>query len=405
MFDTINNVADILDSIIEGDFKGALNKLKELFVSAFMYVGKVVSTVLSEIVRGVSWLLDAVGLDKWANSVSGFADKMANSFKTTTKEVDNASTAAKEYSDKISDVGKDTEGLTGKNELLTSSLSKTSDAFMRLVGDGSDLRDIVTRTNTEIEKLNERLLGLQTGKIAVKNVKSEIEKVEKEISELTAALDTLTGGRELNLDLKVSGIDAWTGSDMFKSMKDAKLQLPAVDDKLLMDSIEKSKNDFAIGIADLSDVVANGISDFAAAVGTTFATGEWDVMGADMIGALGNLAQQFGSLLIGMGTAALHLKTTLITKPWLAIAAGAALVALGAAASAAASKMVNNATSGGGYDRIYSGGTSSYQQATPSYAPTEFRGPYQENYTVEFKIGTNELVGVLDMAEQKKRGL
>lgn len=401
VIDTINNVADILDSIIEGDFKGALNKLKELFVSAFMYIGKVVSTVLSEIVRGVSWLLDAVGLDKWANSVSGFADKMANSFKTTTKEVDNASTAAKEYSDKISDVGKDTEGLTGKNELLTSSLSKTSDAFIRLVGDGSNFRDIVSRTTTEINKLNERLLGLQTGKMVVKNVKSEIEKVEKEISELTAALDTLTGGRELNLDLKVSGIEAWTGSDMFKSIKEAKIQLPAVDDKLLMDSIEKSKNDFAIGIADLSDVAANGISDFAAAVGTAFATGEWDVMGADMIGALGNLAQQFGRMLIEMGVAAIALKK-LIRNPLTAIAAGAALIALGAAATAKANKMVENATGGGGASSYSSGGGGA-TVVTP--APSEYRGAYSDDFKVEFKIGANELVGVLDTAEQRRKRL
>lgn len=401
VIDTVNNVAELFGNIIEGDFKGALNKLKDLFVSAFMYIGKVVSTVLSEIVRGVSWLLDAVGLDKWANSVSGFADKMANSFNTTTKEVDNASTSAKEYSDKISDVGKDTEVLTGKNELLTSSLSKTSDAFMRLVGDGSDLRDIVSRTSAEIDKLNERLLGLQTGAITVKNVKSEIEKVEKEISELTAALDTLTGGRELNLDLNVSGMEAWTGSDMFKSMKDAKIQLPAVDDKLLMDSIEKSKNDFAIGIADLSDVAANGISDFAAAVGTAFATGDWDVMGADMIGALGNLAQQFGRMLIEMGVAAIALKK-LITNPLTAIAAGAALIALGAAATAKANKMVENAT-GGGSAGNYSSGGGGATVVTP--AQSEYRGAYSDDFKVEFKIGANELVGVLDTAEQRRKRL
>ena len=67
--------------------------------------------------------------------------------------------------------------------------------------------------------------------------------------------------------------------------------------------------------------------------------------------------------------------------------------------------MVNNATSGGGYDRSYSGGTSSYQQATPSYAPTEYRGQYQDDFKVEFKIGANELVGVLNTAEQRRNRL
>ncbi len=401
VIDTVNNVAELFGNIIEGDFKGALNKLKDLFVSAFMYIGKVVSTVLSEIVRGVSWLLDAVGLDKWANSVSGFADKMANSFKTTTKEVDNASTAAKEYADKINDVGKDTEGLTGKNEILTSSLSKTSDAFIRLVGDGSNFRDIVSRTTTEINKLNERLLGLQTGAITVKNVKSEIEKVEKEISELTAALDTLTGGRELKLDLKVSGIEAWAGSDMFKSIKEAKIQLPAVDPTLLKNSLELAKNDVGMVIADMTDVITNGISDFAAAVGTAFATGDWDMLGADMIGAMGNLAMQFGRMLVEMGVAALALQK-LMLKPPLAIAAGAALIALGAAATAKANKMVENAT-GGGSAGSYSSGGGGATVVTP--APSEYRGAYRDDFKVEFKIGANELVGVLDTAEQRRKRL
>jgi len=106
--------------------------------------------------------------------------------------------------------------------------------------------------------------------------------------------------------------------------------------------------------------------------------------------------------MIAFGTAGLALKR-LIHNPIAAIAAGSALVALGSAAASAISKTIDSHTSGGGGG--YAGGASSYQQVAPAYAPSEYRGAYREDYTVEFKIGTNELVGVLDMAEQRKRRL
>ena len=113
-----------------------------------------------------------------------------------------------------------------------------------------------------------------------------------------------------------------------------------------------------------------------------------------MIGAMGNLAMQFGRMLVEMGVAALALQK-LMFKPPLAIAAGAALIALGAAATAKANKMVENATGGGG--------SASYQTATPAYGPSEYRGPYRDEWAgnVTFKIGNNELVGVLEQANKR----
>jgi hypothetical protein len=89
-------------------------------------------------------------------------------------------------------------------------------------------------------------------------------------------------------------------------------------------------------------------------------------------------------------------------KPPLAIAAGAALIALGAAATAKANKMVENAT-GGGSAGSYSLGGGGATVVTP--APSEYRGAYSDDFKVEFKIGANELVGVLDTAEQRRKRL
>jgi hypothetical protein len=138
---------------------------------------------------------------------------------------------------------------------------------------------------------------------------------------------------------------------------------------------------------------------FAQTIGDAFA-GNWDGLGAGLLKAVGSLAQQFGSLIVGMGVAALKLQS-LITNPITAIAAGTALIALGALASKAAQNMISSATGGGaGYSSA-----PSLRNTGPSYGPSEYRGQYQDDFKVEFKIGTNELVGVLNTAEQRRNRL
>ena len=89
-------------------------------------------------------------------------------------------------------------------------------------------------------------------------------------------------------------------------------------------------------------------------------------------------------------------------RPIVAIAAsGAALVALGSIFSAGARKLSQSiGGSGGGYSSA-----PSLRNTEPSYGPSEYRGPYRDDFTVEFRIGSNELVGVLDTAEQRRNRL
>ncbi len=390
---TVKNVADFLRAIINGDFKGALNALLSQFSNIFASIGRIVTNTISSMAGVLGKFLDVVGLDKWAESVNGFADRMANAF---TKQKD-AATEAATVIEEVSD--REVTAVSTASEKVVSATTAVSDTFTKLIGTNLSLQDSIRKTSDTIDELQSKLIKLQTGIISSTNVRDEIKTTQQQINDLSEALNLLTGGREL--DLKVNAEMPTIAADMNKFFDGKNWTLPSIDSSLLQTSLAKANE----MIIDYGSIMQSGITNMAGSIGEALGSGNFQDLGKGLIDAMGKLAQQFGSLLIGMGTAALHLKTTLITQPWLAIAAGAALVALGAAASAAASKMVNNATSGGGYDRSYSGGTSSYQQATPSYAPTEFRGPYQENYTVEFKIGTNELVGVLDMAEQKKRRL
>lgn len=284
------------------------------------------------------------------------------------------------------------EVLADSLSVLTTTAEVTTNAFEKLVA-GMTARDAIQATTSAIEDLQSRIVKLQTGILPTSNLSKDLTDANKQLGELTAGLDLLTGGREVNIDVKMNtdGITA-TGIDTASFID--KIEQLGRDAQA---SLSKGFEGMLVTTVDYGQLLSSGLTDVAGSIGDALGSGNFKDLGKGLIDAMGKLAQQFGSLLIGMGVAALNLQTTLITQPWLAIAAGAALVALGAAASAAASKMVNNATSGG------RGGTSSYQTATPSYGPSEYRGTYMDEWSksVEFKISGDALVGTLERANNK----
>lgn len=267
------------------------------------------------------------------------------------------------------------------------------DTFQKLIGEQLNVRDAITKTVATIENLQSKLVKLQTGILPSTNVRQELAETQQQINDLSTALDLLTGGRELTIDVKtnISGLDAAEN----KFLKDGAIVVPPIDTSLLENSLGQAKEMVAITAQDLGSLLSTGISMFAQTIGEAFA-GNWDGLGAGLLKAVGSLAQQFGSLIVGMGVAALKLQS-LITNPITAIAAGAALIALGALASKAAQSMMTSATTGGGYSSA-----PSLRETGPSYGPSDYRGPYQDDFKVEFKIGANELVGVLNTAEQRR---
>ena len=107
-----------------------------------------------------------------------------------------------------------------------------------------------------------------------------------------------------------------------------------------------------------------------------------------------------GKMVIATGSAIETVKAALTgLQGFGAIAAGAALIAIGSAFSAGARKL-GSSIGGGGYSSA-----PSLKNTSPSYAPSEYRGAYQDDFKVEFKIGSNELVGVLDTASQRRNRL
>lgn len=386
----IENVADLLKAFVNKDAKGALDALKNLFIDIFNAIARVVTNALSTVSSVLAGFLKVVGLDKWSESVQGFANKMADAFTPTKQFVD-------DLTDGLKGLGEQAEEAANKankaKEAADQAAGATANAFEKLVA-GMTAREAVQATTNAIEYLQSKIVKLQTGILPTSNLAGDLTEANKQLSELTAGLDLLTGGREINIDVKfnTSGIEA----EANKFFKDGKFTLPEVDASNLNLSLQKA-NELVI---DYGSLISSGIGDIASAIGNAFA-GNWDNLGADLIGAMGNLAQQFGSLLIASGVAAQSLQT-LIANPLTAIAAGAALVALGSFATAQAKKMTQNATS-------LSGGTASYGNVNtgPQLGQSDYRGMYTDNLSgqVTFKIGNNELVGVLEQANKRNNRL
>ena len=275
--------------------------------------------------------------------------------------------------------------LTDTNKIAKSIVELS--VFDELIGDGSNFNEIVKKLSDKIKELEDNLSGLRNGRILSKNIKTDIENTTKKVGELKTALTSLTGGAFGDV------------SDMGKIKTPDMIITPIIDTSKIDVGMAAVKTKLADAVVDLTDMTSSGITSFAQIIGKSFGSGNWDNIGSELISAIGGLAQQFGSMLIGMGVAALALKK-LVLSPMTAIAAGVALVALGAAASAAASNMVNKTTGGGGAS--YGGGATGSYQSVSTQGASEYRGQYQDEYTVNFKIGNDELIGTLERANQKR---
>ena len=174
----------------------------------------------------------------------------------------------------------------------------------------------------------------------------------------------------------------------------------------MYESVKSAMGDLSEGIKvisiDLSGMLTDLISGAFASIGDAIVSGD-NVMaslGASLLGTIGGILVQLGEMAIGVGIGLKAIKEAFKSmNPFVAIAAGAALVALGSIASAGARKL-GNSMGGGGYSN-----SPSMQNSQPTLGNSDYRGAYRDDFRVEFKIGSNELVGVLDTANQRRNRL
>ena len=175
----------------------------------------------------------------------------------------------------------------------------------------------------------------------------------------------------------------------------------------MYESVKGAMGDLSEGIQtitiDLTSMLSSALTDMFGAVSNAIMNGDnvIDALGVSLLGTLGGIMVELGQMVIVTGTAIETVKAALIGLGGLgAIAAGAALIAIGSMFSAGARKLGSSMGGGGGYS-----GSSSMQNSQPTLGNSDYRGAYQDDFRVEFKIGSNELVGVLDTANQRRNRL
>ncbi|WP_312364047.1 hypothetical protein [Sphingobacterium sp.] len=387
----ITNILNTLAALLRGDWSGVLNGFKNLFVDAFNGIVNIVVSATQTIYSALASLSKFVGLDSFGGWLQGLSDDL-DAFKTTSKDT---AAASNEVSGVISQIGKSANATNTPITGLSDAAKKLAEKMASL---NAELNQFIQQGR------DQNLLITQLENIDLKY--KEIYKVIKEIGNADPFKVALVGGLKLQeqLDAVISKMKTQTASPLMD------FTIPKIEPKdLNIDVTAKALDDLKLKFQEtrdaISDIMKQGLVDIISnsmeALGEAIATGG-NILGAigkSLLSTLGSLAQQIGKQMIAFGVAGIALQN-LIKNPYLAIAAGAALVALGAIASASVNKSVSSVT-GGGYSGGYSANTSS------SYDYSQFRGARYDNsrQVVQLELKNGNLVGALDWNKKQNTRL
>lgn len=371
MADHLKTVSASIGKVVRGDFAGWWDDVRTTFDNNIKYLREKWEGLQK--ILGI-WKGDskAANAGMMAGALGGIAEA-ANEIETLNEEIE-------------------------ETIIVTSELTEALDIFQ-----SGTISEAIRATSNEIKVLGKYLTDLQTGKVVVANVHDEIVKTQERLNVLNTALNTLTGDRELNIKVNTdSALDLFKSTDFGSEAGLVVPILPQIDTSLLQDGMGNLRDVLTEVAIDISGMLTDLISSAFASLGDALVNGDnlMQSLGASLLGTLGGILVQLGEMAIGVGIGLEAIKEAFSTlNPYVAIAAGAALIALGAMFSAGSRKLSQSIGGGGG------GGYSSapsMNNTSPSYGPSEYRGAYQDDFQVTFKIGTNELVGVLNTAEQRR---
>jgi phage-related protein len=387
--DYVSGVLNTLINLLKGDFSGALESIKTLAKNVFDGFKNIVFNSLSSMTSALSEFFSFLGLNSLADTFAEWSEKIKPSTKEIVEEVSTVN-AEIEQTAVVADTA--TQSITG--------LAETLDIFQR-----GTISEAIRATSGEIKVLGDYLKDLRAGKVIIENVHDEIVKVEERLNVLNTALDTLTGGRELNIKVNTdSALDLFKSTDFGSEAGLVIPILPQIDTSLLKDKMGDLRDGLTAVAVDVSGMLTDLISSAFASLGDALISGDNIIqsMGTALLGTFGGILSTLGEMVVELGVGMLAAKLALKSlNPYLAIAGGAALIAIGAMFSAGSRKLSQSiGGSGGGYSSA-----PSLKNSQPTLGHSEYRGAYRDDFKVEFKIGSNELVGVLDTANQRRNRL
>lgn len=264
----------------------------------------------------------------------------------------------------------------------------------------SDLRGELIGVNSELNKI-QKLANMSTGKsikLEEKSTKtSGTKKTQEKYKNPNPNFDPgngFIGGGIVNPGLGLITPDL--GVDEVAIAANEKLRLALELQKKTIEDFNK----------ELGSIVTNGtvnaLAGIGDAIGGALASGGnvIDAVGKSILGSMGSMLQELGKATIAYGVGLIAVKTA-IKNPYLAVAAGVAMVALGSAMSKSVSKSSSTALGGSGGGSVQGGNSySSPQSSTGSGGSSSFTGG-----TVVFEISGQSLIGVLSNTLDKNRRL
>lgn len=209
-------------------------------------------------------------------------------------------------------------------------------------------------------------------------------------------IDALVGVEEFNLSLEklAQSINFFDQFDI-KPPSDAGIPEGGWEDLFQIEELERVTEELNFII---SNGVVQGFAGIGQAIGEALITGEnlGSALGKSLLQTMGSVLTQLGELAIQTGVGILAVQTALKSlNPYVAIAAGVALVAIGSAFSSATRSLGSASAGGGGFGSGSVSGQGA-QGGRISNGGGNFGASVNNNGTVVFEISGQKLVGVLN---------
>lgn len=263
---------------------------------------------------------------------------------------------------------------------------------------------------TDLKIFDEEKIAEKTEKNITKGVEKGVKKAKGETVKIELPdFEVIQGKQNFNfLDTFGNEVEnVWNIEERFNQIAE---QI-ANARPLITDALEVSRLEWQLKMQEMnasiseawSDImssgVANGIANGAEAIGMAIANGDNVIasLGKSIMSTVGDIAIQLGKAAIAVGVGMIAIKAS-FKNPYTAIAAGIALVALGAFIKGS---VANIPSGGGGGGSVPSGGGSGSQ----SYSSSFSSGGASGGGEVVFRISGNDLVGVLSRQQDKNSRL
>ena len=286
--------------------------------------------------------------------------------------------AINETTDSVDGLGDSLDKLGGKSLIPVGSLKELSE---------------------KLKVLYEQLDNATTDSGRIK-VQKLINELEQKVVRIKIAVDFESNVKSLKTDTSATV----TASDVWNVDNKTLTERMKATAETVKNNLTELKDNTSMMVIDVSGMLTDLISGAFASIGDALVSGDnlMQSLGASFLGGFGGILVSLGEMVVELGTGLLIAKLALKSlNPFIAIAGGAALIAIGSAFASGSRKLSQSMSSGGGgYSSAPSMRSS---EVTPARPQGEFRDSYQSFPSkIELVAKGSDLGAVIDMNNNKR---